>query len=178
MEAGALELQLPSAGATKLPEIREKLVKLSMDVHALSRRLHPSILDDLGLADAIASECASLRQQHGIAVNYRAWDIPPDVPREIAINLYRIVQEALRNIAKHAHATAVEVTLLGLADSIRLTIKDDGRGLDPGGLKMKGLGLASMKERTSLIRGTFSLLSKPAGGTIIEVTAPLSGRTA
>jgi PAS domain S-box-containing protein len=182
MEAQGLELQFasipPAAGTAKLQEIREKLVKLSMDVHAISRQLHPSILDDLGLADAIASECASLSQHNHIKVNYRSKDVPPQIPKEIAINMYRIAQEALRNISKHARAATVAVSLLGKDDTLHLTIKDDGQGVDLKGKKIKGLGLASMKERTSLIGGSFSILSWPGNGTVIEVTAPLAGSTA
>jgi PAS domain S-box-containing protein len=182
METGELELQISniplSASSGKLTEIREKLVKLSMDVHAISRRLHPSILDDLGLADAIASECASFRRHNGIKVNYRSKDVSPEIPKETAINIYRIAQEALRNISKHARATTVDVILLGGANSIRLTIKDDGQGIDPKGKKLQGLGLVSMRERASFIGANFSILSRPGAGTVIEVDAPLSRRIA
>jgi PAS domain S-box-containing protein len=177
MEAEGLELRMPSlppaAGAAKLKEIRENLVTLSMDVHALSRQLHPSILDDLGLADAIASECASFRQHNGIKVNYQSTDIPSNIPKEIAINIYRIAQEALRNISKYARATTADIALLGRDDTLHLTIKDNGRGFDIQGKKMAGLGLASMKERASLIGGDFSIQSWSGHGTVIEVTAPL-----
>lgn len=177
METQGLELQMaiipPAAGAAKLKEIRENLVKLSMDIHAISRQLHPSILDDLGLADAIASECASFRQHYGIMVNYQSTDLPCAVPKEIAINVYRIAQEALRNVSRHARANSVDIALLGREDALHLTIKDNGQGFDTQGKKLAGLGLASMKERASLIGGDFSVQSWPGHGTVIQVTAPL-----
>jgi len=181
MEAEGLEQQLSrSSGvdSSRLKEIKTNLVKLSMDVHALSRHLHPSILDELGLADAIASECESFRRRNGVMVNFQSENLPPQVPKRIAINIYRIAQEALRNIARHAKATIVDLTLLGQDGTILLTIKDNGRGFDPEGKRMPGLGLASMKERALLIGAEFAIHTQPGGGTVIEVTAPLTRRRA
>ena len=109
-------------------------------------------------------------------VNYQSNDIPREVPKEIALNIYRIAQEALRNISRHARATSVDIALLGRDDTLHLTIKDNGQGFDTQGKKMAGLGLASMKERASLIGGDFSLQSWPGNGTVIQVTAPLIRR--
>ena len=89
--------------------------------------------------------------------------------------LYRIAQEGLRNISRHAGATEVTISLVGKNDTILLTIMDNGRGFDPGRVKGKqGLGLDSMKERAYLIGGDFSLESQPGQGTVIEVLVPLS----
>ena len=181
MEAEELEKQLFQSSrvdSARLKEVKTNLVKLSMDVHALSRRLHPSILDELGLADAVASECASFRHKNSIMLNYQAMNLPPQIPKETALNIYRIAQEALRNIARHARATTVDLALLGLNDSILLTIKDNGQGFDSEGEKVAGLGLASMKERALLIGGQFAIHTQPGGGTIIEVTAPVTRRSA
>jgi PAS domain S-box-containing protein len=159
----------------RLKEIKDKLVELSIDVHAMSRRLHPSILDDLGLADAVESECATWSKREGIGVNYRAESIPPKLPQDVALCAYRIIQEGLRNISRHARATAVDISLIGKDGAIHLAIKDNGVGFDPDqGKKKGGLGLASMKERTYLIHGNFSINSQPGQGTVIEVMLPLS----
>jgi PAS domain S-box-containing protein len=177
MEAETLERQtlLRVANHARLKEIKDKLVELSIDVHAMSRRLHPSILDDLGLADAVASECAMFRKRDGIVVNYRVENISSEVPPNVAVCLYRIVQEALRNISRHAGATAVAITLVGENQAIRLSIRDNGKGFDPSQKTSKvGLGLDSMKERAYLIGGDFSAKSQPGQGTVIEVLAPLS----
>ena len=178
MEAEMLEQQMPpqGVGAVRLKEMKDKLVTLSIDVHAMSRRLHPSILDDLGLPDAIASECARFQKQDSIAVNFRAENIPREVPPDIAVCLYRIVQEGLRNISKHAEATEVTISLVGKNDTIQLTIMDNGNGFDPDRVKGKqGLGLDSMQERAHLIGGSFHIKSKPGQGTEIEVLVSLLG---
>jgi PAS domain S-box-containing protein len=178
MEAETLDQQKsPKSGPDliRLKEIKDKLVELSIDVHALSRRLHPSILDDLGLADAVESECTIWSKRVGIGVNYQAENLPPKLPQDVALCAYRIVQEGLRNISRHARATAVDISLIGKDGAIHLTIKDNGIGFDPDqGKKKGGLGLASMKERTYLIQGNFSLDSQPGQGTVIEVMLPLS----
>ena len=180
MEAETLERQTPlltGADHIRLKEMKDKLVELSIDVHAMSRRLHPSILDDLGLVDAVASECAMFRKRGGIAVNYRVENIGREVPPNVAVCLYRIVQEALRNISRHAGATEVRISLVGENQAIRLSIRDNGRGFDPAQKTNKvGLGLDSMKERAYLIGGDFSAKSQPGQGTVIEVLAPLSRR--
>jgi PAS domain S-box-containing protein len=160
-----------------MKEMKDKLVELSIDVHAMSRRLHPSILDDLGLADAVASECATFRKRNGIVVNYRTENISREVPPDVAVCLYRIVQEALRNISRHAGATEVAISLVGENQAIHLSIRDNGKGFDPGQKTSQvGLGLDSMKERAYLIGADFSIESQPGDGTMIDVLAPLSRR--
>ncbi|MBU4233385.1 MAG: PAS domain S-box protein [Desulfobacterales bacterium] len=180
MEAETFERQtslLSRADHVRLKEMKDKLVELSIDVHAMSRRLHPSILDDLGLADAVASECAIFRKRNGIVVNYRVENISREVPPNVAVCLYRIVQEALRNISRHAGATEVAISLVGENQAIRLLIRDNGKGFDPGQKTSQvGLGLDSMQERAYLIGGDFSAKSQPGQGTVIEVLAPLSRR--
>jgi PAS domain S-box-containing protein len=161
----------------KLKQMKEKLVELSIDVHAMSRRLHPSILDDLGLVDAVASECDTFWKRNGVVVNFRADNINRVLPPDVAVCLYRIVQEALRNISRHAGATEVMISLMGENHTIRLLIEDNGKGFEPRKeTNQVGLGLDSMEERAHLIGGNFSIKSKRGQGTIIEVMAPLSGR--
>jgi signal transduction histidine kinase len=99
IEARKLE-QLSGHGgevAERARGIREELVALSESVHSLSRQLHPSILDDLGLVDALGSECWSLRRRDGVTVTYHARNVPPDLSRDVALCFYRVAQEALRN---------------------------------------------------------------------------------
>ncbi len=180
IEAGKLEQQLQSSrspASGKLGEMRQQMVKLSTDVHAISRQLHPSILDDLGLVDAIKSECNNFTQREGIVVNYKPVRLPPRIPRDIALCIYRIIQEGLRNIAKHAQATEAHVSLIGKNDALHLSIKDTGIGFDPLQAKKKtSLGLASMEERVRLIQGKISIESQPGQGTVIQVKAPLGDK--
>jgi signal transduction histidine kinase len=153
--------------------MRESLIKLTDDIHALSRRLHPSIIDDLGLVDAVESECTNFSRRYGIPVIWGAEEIRPDIPKDIALSIYRVVQESLRNVAKHAGATEITVSLTGNENFIRLFIQDNGIGFDLKKEKRtSGLGLASMKERVHLIQGDFSIRTKTGQGTILEVQVP------
>lgn len=177
IEAGKLEQQFQGA-TDPLPErlryMKEQIVRLSADVHMISRQLHPSILDDLGLVSAMESECASFAQREGITVKYDPQNVPATLPRDVALCIYRVTQEALRNIAKHARTKEAYVSLAGTDNGILLSIRDNGIGFDPGQLHGKaGLGLASMEERVRLVQGDIFVTSEPRQGTVIEVRVPL-----
>jgi signal transduction histidine kinase len=179
IEAGKLEQAVDSTDvlSCKLGEIKDQLIELSQDVHSLSRQLHPSILDDLGLVEALRSECARFSQREEISVRYTPQDIPPGIPKDVALCLYRIAQEGLRNIAKHSAAKEARVSLAATDDSILLSIEDSGVGFDSSQSQGKsGLGLVSMKERARLIGGEFSVRSEPGNGTLVEVWAQYSGK--
>jgi signal transduction histidine kinase len=182
IETGKLEQQIgPSPGLLrdKLRQMRGQLVKLSADVHDMSRQLHPAILDDLGLVDAIESECASFSKREGILVKYEPVNIPAAIPKDVALCIYRIMQESLRNIAKHARVKQAEVLLAGTDDGIRLCVRDNGVGFGPADARGKGgLGLASMEERARLIQGELSIQSGLGQGTVIELQAPFPRRSA
>jgi signal transduction histidine kinase len=166
----------PSARA-QLEAMRGELVSLSEDVHALSRQLHPSILGDLGLADALLSECASFARREGIAVDYRPEGVPASVPKEVALCVYRVAQEALRNIARHARVKAARVSLVGTGQDLLLSVQDEGAGFDPAGIRSRpALGLSSMEERVRLIQAELSVRSAPGRGTTVTVRVPLTGR--
>ncbi|MHC4539789.1 MAG: MASE3 domain-containing protein [Planctomycetota bacterium] len=179
IDAGKLEQQLdapPDALREKIGRMKEQMVRLSTDVHDISRQLHPSIIDDLGLRQAIQSECVNFTEREGIAIRYEPRDIPTNIPRDISICLFRIVQEGLRNIARHANVRQAQVKLVGSDGFITLTIEDAGIGFDPAqGRAEAGLGLVSMAERARLIQGELRVESKPGEGTVITVTARLSG---
>jgi signal transduction histidine kinase len=107
-------------------------------------------------------------------VKYETEAVPSSLPKDIALSLFRIVQEGLRNVAKHAQTKNVNVSLLGQDDSIHLKIIEDGIGFDYSNARKKpGLGLGSMEERVRLIQGDISIESEPGKGTLIEVKAPL-----
>ncbi len=179
IEAGKLEGQLESSGGgvpEKLRDMKEQMVKVAADVHAISRQLHPSILDDLGLVSAIESECTSFSEREGIRVKYESKNVPAVLPKDVALCIYRIIQESLRNIAKHAQTREAHVILTGNDGGIHLSIKDTGIGFHPAqGRGKPGLGLASMEERVRLIQGDLSVQSRPGQGTVIEVRVPLTG---
>jgi signal transduction histidine kinase len=177
IDVGKLEQQLvdPSSPVQEgLREMKRDIIKISQDVHNLSRRLHPSILDDLGLIKAVESECAGFSKREGIEVVFNHENIPTVIQRDIALALYRIIQEGLRNISKHACAEHISVSLKGIDHDVLLSVQDDGLGFDPAEARGKpGLGLSSIRERVRLIQGELSIESQPGKGTRITVRVPL-----
>jgi PAS domain S-box-containing protein len=168
-QLGPTECALPL-----LHTMQQKLMGLSEDVHALSRQLHPSILDDLGLVEALRSECASLSHREGITVTYRPDYNLPTLPRDVGLCVYRVAQEALRNLAKHAGVKEAWVTLIATGSELLLRIQDKGIGFYPAAVRSeRGLGLSSMEERVRLIQARLSILSAPGRGTTVEVCVPL-----
>jgi len=181
IDTGKLQQQLesqPKPFQDEIRQIKEQIVKLSADIHDISRQLHPAIIDDLGLVDAIKSECSSFSNREGILISYESKNIPDDIPNNIALCVYRITQEALRNIAKHAHVKEAEVSLARVDNGINLYVRDSGVGFDPATIHgHRGLGISSMEERVRLIQGELSIQSQPGQGTVIKLWAPLSRRS-
>ncbi len=168
-------LGTPEKALPLLHTMREQLVGLAEDVHALSRQLHPSILDDLGLVEALRSECASFSRREGVTVVYRPEQVPATLPKDVALCVYRVAQEALRNLAKHAAVSQAWVTLVATGSELVLRVQDQGVGFDPEGARSQlGLGLSSMEERVRLIEAKLSVVSAPGHGTTVEVRAPLA----
>jgi len=176
IEAGRLEKEYrdsPEPLGGKLKGIGKELMQLSGDVHSLSRQLHPSILDDLGLSETMRIECARFSRREGFAVSYEPENVPRDLPEDVKLCLYRVLQEGLRNVVKHADATRVRVRLSGDGGALRFALEDDGIGFSPDGPgRRPGLGLISVKEQVHLAGGDFSLESRPGEGTVIRVTVP------
>jgi PAS domain S-box-containing protein len=178
IEVGRLQQQLvnPSAAVQEqLGEMKKGIIDISQDVHNLSRQLHPSILDDLGLIKAVESECNSFSRREGIEVTFNHENISTAIPKNLALTLYRIIQEALHNVSKHACAEHVCVSLRGVGHDVLMSVQDDGIGFDPVEVwKRPGLGLSSMRERVRLVHGEFSIRSDAQEGTEIAVQVPLT----
>ncbi|MEL6429233.1 MAG: PAS domain-containing protein [Planctomycetota bacterium] len=186
LAALALEIQIGSVPATLsdatevqavFERVQRGIEEVAHDVHALSRRLHPTVLDDLGLARALRSECEQRSRRYGVPVEFfdRAGDAAPD--HAVALTILRIAQEAVQNACKHASATEVQVDLeLAPVRSIRLTVHDDGCGFDTSATTASssaGIGIASMEERARLVGGELSVVSREGWGTTVSVVAPL-----
>jgi PAS domain S-box-containing protein len=179
----AVELDLlaqkPPEPATELAgrmhELSTRVKELSTSVHDLSHQLHPATLERLGLVAAVRSLCREVTHGNGLQVEFRHHEIPSEIPAERALCLYRIAQEALRNVVKHSGAHHASVEMTGTADAICLKVSDDGiglnGGLDPG---KAGLGLVSMRERLHVVKGEMAIDSPASGGTLIDVRVPLS----
>lgn len=175
---GAAVQNGPDSIRDPLIDIRDKTIQIASDVQNISRRLHPSILDDLGLSKAVEAECQQFAVREGIDVSSAVQTVPRELPKDIALSIYRIVQEGLNNIAKHACARCVSVSL-GISDNeLHLTVEDDGIGFNGAEVRGKaGLGLSSIRERVRLVNGTCRIRSQPEKGTAIEVTVPLDAES-
>jgi signal transduction histidine kinase len=154
--------------------IRGGLVQLSEDVHDLSYRLHPSVLDDLGLVEALKAECERVARVESIQVDVKMERLPQSMPKEVALGIYRVAQEALRNIARHAKASMVELSLALSEGGLLLTVTDNGSGFDPGTpTRRPSVGHASMRERIRSLGGKLDIQSTPGMGTTVVAWVPI-----
>jgi signal transduction histidine kinase len=175
IDAGRQERILPqAAGGGAMHAMREGLVRLSEDVHALSYRLHPSILDDLGLVEALKSECKHFVEAgstHAEINVQEPFEMPPPAA---ALCLFRVAQEALQNVARHAGASAVEVILRPLNGGLQLAVRDNGTGFDRLQQRTRpSLGLASMRQRVDQLGGQLEITGALGHGTTIQAWVPL-----
>jgi PAS domain S-box-containing protein len=158
--------------------LRVELVRMSKDVHALAYRLHPSVLAELGLAEAIKAECEGFTQQQSIAVDLALDSIPDCLPNDVSLCLFRVTQEALRNIARHSAAGNVEISVRQWDGGLQLGVHDDGQGFDATApQKPPTLGLSGMRERVRHLDGQFDVESAPGLGTTILTWLPLERRS-
>jgi PAS domain S-box-containing protein len=165
----------PTQIRTELNRLERELGEVSNEIRRLSHQLHPAILDDLGLRIALIRLAEDFQNGGSRQVQIETQNVPEDIPRDIATALYRIAQEALRNVAKHAETASVTISLVGAADAVCLTIQDDGPGFTLSDVRFRGgLGLISMHERARLVGGTLQLISSPGQGTTVELLVPIN----
>jgi len=169
-----LEQQLPDARTVRtVRTIQDRIVQLSDDVRRLAHQFHPSILDDLGVSIALRRLVDDFQTRTGIEARFIGKDIPTHVARDVVTCLYRVAQEGLANISRHAKAKSVRVELQRVRDGLQLMLSDDGVGFDMNRHGQQGsLGLLSMRERVSLVAGTLSIQSTPGEGTQICAWVP------
>ncbi|HEY6291023.1 MAG TPA: PAS domain S-box protein [Terriglobia bacterium] len=149
--------------------------EIATDVRALSHQLHSSKLEILGLLSASRGFCREFAAQREVEIDFSHSNVPSPLAREVALCLFRVLQEALLNGVRHSGARRFEVQLRGESDAIQLMVRDAGAGFDPeAAINKQGLGLISMRERVGLVKGTISITSKPMGGTEIRVRVPVS----
>ena len=164
---------LSSQSRQQLQSIKEVATEVSSTIHDLSHQLHPFKLDALGLVAAVEGFCRELSDRHNLKIQFVHRDIP-GIPKDATLCLFRIVQEALRNVVKHSGAAEAKVELSVHGDRIDLCVSDSGAGFNPESAKgVAGLGLISMRERLRLVGGQLSVESVPSRGTQIRVRIPL-----
>src|SRR5450755_972206 len=175
IDAGRKERYLnEAAGREAMGSVRDSLVRISKDVHDLSYALHPAILEDLGLIEALRAECDRFAGLGPVLVNLSTQEIPLETLRSATLCLFRIAQEALRNVALHSRAKMVEVTLGTFEGGLQLCVRDDGVGFDPASQRKKpSLGHASMRQRINLLDGRLDIESAHGRGTTVMAWVPL-----
>jgi PAS domain S-box-containing protein len=161
-----------------LRDLSDKLKEISRAMNSTAHQLHSSHLEVLGLVSAARGLCDEFSRQYGIETTFAHEAVPASLPSEVSLCLFRIVQEALQNVAKHSGALSCEVRLQGSREGIYLAIKDSGIGFDTGRLRLKpGLGFVSMRERLRLVGGEMRIDSSPSQGTEISVRVPYASMT-
>jgi two-component system CheB/CheR fusion protein len=170
-----LPLEIRNAQAADYKEILAELGTLSHLLRDISHQLHPSMLEDLGLAEALRSLAESFERRYSVPTHVIIQDLPEQISLDLSVELYRIAQEALNNVVRHAGEDAtVTITLRGASGRLDFSIGDTGSGMDTEKLKpAKGLGLKSMAERAALVGGSLAIESVLGEGTCIRVRVPL-----
>jgi two-component system sensor histidine kinase UhpB len=174
----AVLLQIQSLSATASAELQEELDELretarsgAEDVRRIARRLRPEALEELGLQSALVSLAREFHEHAGIETERRIDRELPPLTREQELVIYRVAQEALTNVARHAGASHAKVTLTMDGEAVLLRVRDDGRGLDPD-IESRSYGLRGMRERAMLIGATLSIDPAPGGGTEVSLQIP------
>jgi PAS domain S-box-containing protein len=175
-----LKQDLPASAVKlnrRIEEAHELVLGLGNDIQALSHRLHSSKLEYLGLEAAAASFCRELSDRQNVQVDFRASGIAKELPQEISLCLFRVLQQALQNAAKHSGMQQFEVGLRGESNEIHLTVRDQGIGFDTEDkIQGFGIGLTSMRERMKLVDGELTIESQIQRGTTIRARVPLKPR--
>ncbi len=156
----------------QLTEVREIVQSTLEKVRSLSHALHPVVLDETGLENAVDAYLPTFQKQTGIVVHYRKEGASRDLNQGLSIHLYRVMQEALNNVARHSGSKAASVKLQFRELDVVLEIEDEGVGFRE--TKKHGMGLISMRERVGLVNGRIEFVAKENGGALVRVTAPLA----
>ncbi len=175
LKLGTATIELPANSEPKaeVREVEKELIQVGTEIRELSHELHPAVLHEKGLPDALSSYCEEFSTTRGIPISYSTDRSVEELSPGAALCIYRITQEALGNVAKHANAKQVEVRLTRADGRVCLLVSDDGVGFDPDGSgKSGGLGLINMRERVRQLNGTFEFDSTPGRGTTVKAEVP------
>jgi PAS domain S-box-containing protein len=170
--------KLPESEVEERAEVQELLKRtreMASDMRSLSYQLHSTRLEHVGLELALEGLCKEMSSKYNIEIEFTQLGVSSEIPKDVALCLFRIAQEALGNVVKHSHAKQAQAELRGADNEIRLRVVDVGAGFDPR-LTHTGIGLVSMRERLRLVGGTLSVRSAPSKGTEILAQVPLSAQ--
>jgi PAS domain S-box-containing protein len=169
--SGDLSVEMRSHVGT----LQKQTAEIATDIQSLSHELHSSKLEYLGIAAAMRGFCEEFGAQQKVEIDFKTHDLPRPLPPDLSLCLFRVLQEAIHNSAKHSGGRHFEVRLWGALDEVHLTVEDSGVGFDLEGARAsRGIGLVSMEERVKLLNGTFSIKSQLNHGTSIHARLPLS----
>jgi signal transduction histidine kinase/ABC-type uncharacterized transport system substrate-binding protein len=158
----------------QLHELVNSTNQLAADLHSLSHRLHSSTIESLGLVPALSGLCKEFNHHQGIRIDFTSDEIPRSIDPDLALCIFRIAQESLRNLKKYSGAEKAEVDVQMTGDGLTINVRDQGRGFDLSSLRHnEGIGIRSMKERTRLLGGKFEIHSQPGKGTTVMASVPL-----
>jgi signal transduction histidine kinase len=166
--------EAPSEIRNTAREISQRIKELSTDIQALSHELHSSKLEYLGIVGGMKSWCREIGERHGMQIEFKHSGSLSSLPSQTSTCLFRVLQEALHNSAKHSGVKSVDVQLRAEPGEVQLIVHDRGKGFDvAAAMQGRGLGITSMLERVRLLGGTVTIDSKPRGGTTVYACIPL-----
>jgi len=175
LQLGTATLALPpdSESKAEVRAVEKKLIHVGAEIRQLSHELHPAVLHEKGIPEALSAYCEEFSTTRGIPISYEGDESVKELSPGAALCIYRIAQEALGNVTKHAQAKQVKVRLTRFEDRVCLVVSDDGVGFNPDGSeKSGGLGLINMRERVRQLNGTFEFQSEPGHGTTVKAEVP------
>jgi signal transduction histidine kinase len=176
---GLIDLLAPygkSEIASRVRALSGRAFDLARDIQAISHRLHSSKLEYVGVVAAAAGFCREVSEQKDVEIDFTHESIPNEVSSDVALCLFRVLQEAVNNAVQHAGVRRISVDLRGSSDEIRLDVAHGGVGFNAGAvMKSRGPGLITMQERLRLVNGELRIDSTPGGGTKVRIRVPLTG---
>lgn len=173
IELGQLEVECDPEVRSRLQSAIHQVSEISSVAREISHGLHPSHLEYLGLAGALAKLCRDFSRDRSLNIDFVHSDLPGRLNPDVSLSLYRVAQEALHNVSKYSHARHVEIRLKQKAGRLRMDIVDDGIGFAVEHKTSAGIGLESMRERMEFVGGTIAITSAPMKGTRIHASVPL-----
>jgi PAS domain S-box-containing protein len=174
MGLSALKRHLGAEGLEQVARLQSATVALANEIRGLSHELHPGALLHAGLAAALRANCRELNGRDGVEIAFAGAEHLPALAPNVSLCLYRVAQEALHNVIRHARAKHARVVLGAEEGRLRMTVWDDGQGFDPSAARASdGVGLTSMEERVNVLRGTIDIDTHPGRGTEVRVEIPL-----
>lgn len=174
LSVNQLQSDFTASERPALDKLYDQISDVSNATRDLSHELHPFTLEYLGLVGALKKMCRDIGSKSTLTISFSEKDVPPRLPSDVSLCLFRVAQEALQNIVKHGHARAASMELAVRDGYVLLRIVDDGVGITPEQHHSGGMGLISMRERVSVVGGTCKVTSGPLKGTIVEVSVPLN----